>query len=212
MWCHFVNMIYLSSKIMLSILMMTWMNDEICARVGVWSHWEIKPVTLKTAIWSSHNFFKLSNFTFNCIWYLSKCNRKQSTLTSIVKSVKLFLACCIRYVLQFLKCMWGSTTVLPKGRIIVHLYTHILKFYFCLLRSLTFCSVTKCLNLKRGSSQNIITLKDSNWTMITAWALFQIIKFISHTVNNCIVFSFPVSVLENERQFFVLKRVRDYIP
>lgn len=47
--------------------------------------------------------------------------------------------------------------------------------------------------------------------MITAWALFQIIKFISHTVNNCIVFSFPVSVLENERQFFVLKRVRDYI-
>lgn len=110
-----------------------WMNDEICARVGVWSHWEIKPVILKTAIWSSHNFFTLSNFTFNCIWFSAKCNRKQSTLTSIVKSVKLFLACCIRYVLQFLKCMWGSTTVLPKGRIIVHLYTHILKFYFCLL-------------------------------------------------------------------------------
>lgn len=110
-----------------------WMNDEICARVGVWSHWEIKPVILKTAIWSSHNFFKLSNFTFNCIWYSAKCNRKQSTLISIVMSVKLFLACCIEYVLQFLKCLWGSTTVLPKGRIIVHLYTHILKFYFYLL-------------------------------------------------------------------------------
>lgn len=47
--------------------------------------------------------------------------------------------------------------------------------------------------------------------MITAWALVQIIKFISHAVNNFIVLSFAVSVLENERQFFVLKRVRDYI-
>lgn len=162
-------------------------------------------------MWSSHNFFKLSNFIFNCIWFSTKCNSKQSTLTSIVMSVKLFLACCIEYVLQFLKRTWESTTVCPKSRILVHLYMHILKFYFCFCHSLTSCSVTKCLDLKRDSSQNIITLKDSNWTMITAWALFQIIKFISHAVNNFIVLSFAVSVLENERQFFVLKRVRDYI-